>query len=48
VDTAFYLAERLLLSGAELLETLSQFLTDTLGRFWWRSTPVSAFAVSPR
>jgi hypothetical protein len=43
-DTVRYLAERFLLTAAHVLEIASRFLTDTLGRFWWRKTPLAAFA----
>jgi hypothetical protein len=43
-DTLLYLAKRLLLSTAQMLEIASRYFTDTLGPFWWRGTPLEAFA----
>lgn len=43
-DTIVYLAERLLLWIPLMLETASAFLTQVLGRFYWRGTPLQAFA----
>jgi hypothetical protein len=43
-DTVVYLAQSLLLWTADLLEALSAHLTATRGRFYWRGTPLDAFA----
>ena len=43
-DTVVYLAKRLLLWIADLLEAASALLTQTSGRFYWRGTPLEAFA----
>ena len=43
-DSLLYLAERLLLTTAMALESASAFLTENVGRFWWRGTPLEPFS----
>jgi len=42
--TLHYLIDAVVLWVAAFLEGLSAYLTDTRGRFWWRDTPLEAFA----
>ena len=44
VDTIIYLIKKLLLWGAEMLETLDGFLAERLGPKWWCGTPLEQFA----
>ncbi len=43
IDTVKYLIEKCLCWLAEMLEHLDEFLQDTLGREWWRGTPLEQF-----
>lgn len=43
-ETTDYLAHQLLIRGAEMLEELDQFLTEKLGRNWWRGTRMEKYA----
>ena len=43
-DTVVYLVKRVFLWIPRMLETASEFLTQVLGRFYWRGTPLQAFA----
>lgn len=44
VDTVIYHAKELLLWIADLLEKLSAYLVQRLGRRWWRKTELAEFA----
>ncbi len=43
VDTTLYLAERILLPRAEMLEILDEYLVNELGPKWWKETKLEQF-----
>jgi hypothetical protein len=44
IDYIYYAVEKHLLWIPEMLETLSTFLADKLGRKWWHNTPLDRFS----
>jgi hypothetical protein len=48
IDYIYYAIEKYLLWVPVMLETLSEYLEDKLGRKWWQNTPVERFSPKRR